>query len=584
MKNQSNSICVHSKLLTISLIAIIAVSSLLTDTTHAAPTQAARADDFVEFLGINIKLNRAIYENNWSSVRSKLNTLNIRYYRDGLKNIDNSTYKSRQQGLYNDYGMKLMGIWSPWEHNGIGPGAAVSRAQQAKEYLLAVAGPNEPDLFWANDWDFGGFTEWFDEARWYQNQLFTAINANSQVSNIPVPTPALAFVENVDLVGPCNHDIVAWHYYSGSYDVIGLVDKRNAARNDFNSTKPTYLTETGFNTHIPDFVGVNEKTQMKYVPRVLMESFIQGDQKVFLHQLMDEGTTANVNNRWGMVRPNFTNKPSFNALRNLIDLFNESSWNASSKTWNRPSYTPSSLDYSLSGNLSLVRQKLFQRSNGQFYLVAWIEKNSWNQGTNTPFSDTSRSITLNLSAPAAVEQYRFNDSGNWITSNLGSAVTSRSITIEDRIRIFKIVPQGSAPPTGVWYKIRNLSHGGNRNLTALSSSNSWNVTTSTNTGWWTDWKLVNASSNYYYIRNRGHNGNRNLRASGSGASWNVNSSANTLEWEQWRLIDVGGGYYNLRNKGHGGVRNLRAGDSPNEQWNVNTTTSSLGWEKWRFVQ
>ncbi|MEM6820670.1 MAG: hypothetical protein AAF558_01840 [Verrucomicrobiota bacterium] len=138
------------------------------------------------------------------------------------------------------------------------------------------------------------------------------------------------------------------------------------------------------------------------------------------------------------------------------------------------------------------------------------------------------------------------------------------------------------PETGVWYNIRNKSHGGNRNLTADSSGSGWNVITTTNAGWWTQWRLIDAGNSYFFFRNRGHGETRNLRAANSGESWNVNSTTNALGWEQWRLIDVGGGYYNLRNKGHDGNRNLRAGNS-RENWNVNTTTATLDWEQWRFV-
>ncbi len=72
-----------------------------------APVLAAQADDFVDSMGINIKLDRSEYEKNWDAIKPRLEELGIWHYRDGLANVDKSeVFRSRYQGLFDEIGMK----------------------------------------------------------------------------------------------------------------------------------------------------------------------------------------------------------------------------------------------------------------------------------------------------------------------------------------------------------------------------------------------------------------------------------------------------------------------------------------------
>ena len=51
----------------------------------AGDVTAKKADDFVDSMGINIKLDRSVYNNNWSQVKSRFQELGIWHYRDGKK-------------------------------------------------------------------------------------------------------------------------------------------------------------------------------------------------------------------------------------------------------------------------------------------------------------------------------------------------------------------------------------------------------------------------------------------------------------------------------------------------------------------
>lgn len=104
---------------------------------------AAKADDFVDFMGINIKLDRSEYEKNWPAVKTRLGELGIRYYRDSLANVDKSeVFQSRFQELFDEQGMKGLLIWGQWEHQG-----RPAAAKKSLDYVAFISGQNEPDLF-----------------------------------------------------------------------------------------------------------------------------------------------------------------------------------------------------------------------------------------------------------------------------------------------------------------------------------------------------------------------------------------------------------------------------------------------------
>lgn len=112
----------------------IALFAILTGVLLSAPTTAKRSDDLVESMGINIKLNRSVYKNTWATVKSRLGELRIRHYRDGLQFVDDATYASRYQSLSDDFGMKMLGLWGPWEN--ISPPRSTGRRRTGARFRL----------------------------------------------------------------------------------------------------------------------------------------------------------------------------------------------------------------------------------------------------------------------------------------------------------------------------------------------------------------------------------------------------------------------------------------------------------------
>ncbi|UBF27172.1 hypothetical protein K9N68_04180 [Kovacikia minuta CCNUW1] len=135
--------------------------------------------------------------------------------------------------------------------------------------------------------------------------------------------------------------------------------------------------------------SVSEAVQGKYIPRLFLENYNQGIVRTFSYELIDErSNTTNSEDNYGLLRADGSPKPAFTALQNLISLLNDPSETSAT-------FTPGSLDYTLSGSTQNVEHTLLQKSNGDFYLVLWQEVPSTDQDA------TSQAVTLNLTTPIA---------------------------------------------------------------------------------------------------------------------------------------------------------------------------------------
>ncbi len=193
----------------------------------------------------------------------------------------------------------------------------------------------------------------------------------------------------------------------------------------------TYLTECGYNT-MTGGIGCSELAQMKWTTQLFATGFATST-KVYLHQLMDESATpSDENGNWGILRFDGSRKPAFVAVKNMISLLSEAVWNTSSKSWSAPNFNPGALDYSLPatqiGDGRKIEQLLSQKSNGDFYLLVWLDADNWDQATKTDLNP-SRTETMTFTQPQNVTEYRYNANGDLVDTALAQGITSVPITI-----------------------------------------------------------------------------------------------------------------------------------------------------------
>jgi len=353
-----------------------------------SPRQAYSADSFVDSIGTNLHLTnrKGIYYTDYDTIiKPKLLELGLRHVRDGARNVIRRAYYDRINEL-GRAGIKF---------NFICPVTFKLRnlatfASKVSDALESFEGPNEPDLRLGSDWP--------NIVRSFQQLLYKTVKGNSLLSKFPVLGPSI--VRNQDQLGDISAflDYGNYHIYSGG-DNPGLTGEnrsipeklKNAAINS--GAKPVFVTEMGYHNAVNSthpIKGVPEAVSGKYVPRSYLLHFNHGVLGVYNYELIDEGTDPlDIENNFGLLRIDGSPKPAFITLKNLISLLKDPG----------PSFTPSSLDYSLSGATSNVRKTLLQKRDGRFYLILWLEKPCYNPSTKELITVPSQQVTLDLITP-----------------------------------------------------------------------------------------------------------------------------------------------------------------------------------------
>jgi hypothetical protein len=420
-----------------------------------AQTTAIKSDDFVGRIGVNTHFGYGgtPYVDSYSTVKTLIGNLGIRYFREGT-DPDNLPNVTKIKDICNTYGMKVQGI-IPANAIATGSGFNVNlvaslidkiKNQIGPQYYLNMEGLNEPDNF--ND---NNPTNWPTNARAVQTAMFNKMKSDPAWANVPVLGPSAAAGNSYALIGDMkpitDKGNLHWYpsgiqpshqefnYYEYSYDQARL--------NNYSDTRPIVLTETGY-SNSGGTQSCGENAAAKYIPRTFMYFlYVKGMEKVFTYEFMNEANSVpDPESNFGLVRNNLTVKPSYTSLQNTITLLKEPGAN----------FTPGQLNYTLTGDMTNIYQKLFQKSNGKFYLVIWQEAKSYDVPGKKDIIVPDRAITLNLNGGGigSVKTYRPAPTpiGNGLTAiNSYTNPTSVNLSVPDQLLIVEITP-GTVVATG----------------------------------------------------------------------------------------------------------------------------------------
>ncbi len=96
----------------------------------------------------------------------------------------------------------------------------------------------------------------------------------------------------------------------------------------------------------------------------------------------------------------------------------------------------------MTGGGSSLKQILFQKRDGSFWLVLWLEQSSWDEVNlvETPVTPEKLSLTLN-SKYVVTNVGTLDNTGNmnWISTN--PAASTETITVSDAVTLVKILPE-----------------------------------------------------------------------------------------------------------------------------------------------
>lgn len=410
---------------------------------------AGRAYDFTNAMGVRMHLDANngpnSYIDNFDAIGPALNDLKIKYVRMTSQNLATDEQKRlRVTELHRKFDIKFLFVFGSAIHDTAIMKKSLDWAA-ASGAALGFEGPNEWSKFqYAAGTRFR--KNWATEIAVYQKELYDHLRSGPWPTG-PIVGPSIWFRDNwamdqlKGLGVDQSFDVANLHYYHRNTQKPTQAGRREPNfktpletdtvrfRTDMDGVVrdlsahfkpgPYWVTETGEQLGSGGEAGnaVSEVQSAKYVPRLMMEFFKRGASKIFLFELMDQAP-----GNYGFLRKDKTKRPSYDAVRNLMNILDDTATAA-------PNFTPQKLNFSLTG--TGISHTVLQKADGSFYVVLW--KDVVSNDTSDQAQPTT--LTWNFSSPG-VESYYPRTSGSKDRS--WANVTSVPLVVRDDLLIVKI--------------------------------------------------------------------------------------------------------------------------------------------------
>lgn len=392
-----------------------------------APTNAKAAYRFLDTVGVNTHFGFkwTNYATQYQQAKARLLELGVKHIRDGSGGA--ADYKAGQtsSNIWNDLaasGIKvdIIGHVS-WSAADV---AAVLQANKAA--VISMEGQNEAEVFVSGDW--------VTATRNFQKSLWSTVNSTAGNSGMPVLLPAMSQPYNYPTLG----DLSAYgthgniHSYSGGQRPLSVLSNWVNGVKVTSGNLPLMATETGYHTavntsspHLP----ISERGEAKYVPRLFLDYFNAGIVRTYLYQFLDHvaPSATDPEANFGLVKYDFSVRPAFTSLKNLLAVLQDSSANIPGGT----------LSYSLGGNTTNVRSALFQKTNGKFYLALWQDVSVWNTSTRQDIVNADAAVTVTFTAPKTAALYKPSTGTNPVATYAAASLT---VNVPDEVVILEVAP------------------------------------------------------------------------------------------------------------------------------------------------
>ena len=207
--------------------------------------------------------------------------------------------------------------------------------------------------------------------------------------------------------------------------------------------KRIQATEGGYH-NIYQSGGLSEEAEGKYAGRMFAEFFRRGIYRTYWYELVDEGQPG-PEGAFGLLRNNVSEKSAFRAVKNLIAILNDRG----------PDFKPDSLNYIFDGSVNNMREILFQKRNGDFYLMIWLEVASWDPQTTTDLYPPPQEVLLTLLNNHNISSgtlYAFNNSADVNTFTLPINNNQVTLNVTDKISIIKLSNHTNSISVDVYQK------------------------------------------------------------------------------------------------------------------------------------
>lgn len=360
-------------------------------------TQGVRSIDFVQSIGVNIK-GSLLYNGyaNSSLIIQSLNYIGVSNVRDAIVQYGKAAPvldALAEAGIKFDF--RVSSTLPSKGADGMAEYVAMLKDFQAEHQgaILSIEGLNEANAFY---FSYNGDSSIAGAAA-FQQYLYTAIKADSQLANIPVYNFTIA--DHSDASYAAMGDLGAYsdaaniHLYmstSGSGDprmeyVMGL--GRGASRGD-----PLVVTEIGHPTlRTEPGIGTSQKAQAKMMLSELLLAYENGSQATFIYELFDNSASRPRGEKevyFGLFSEAGNPKPAAIALHNLTTIL------TSGDDGGADGVLP--VAFSVQSSASTVHAMSFEKSGGVYDIAVWNDRPVWNDATDTDYTNPVVSTVVDL--------------------------------------------------------------------------------------------------------------------------------------------------------------------------------------------
>ena len=433
-------------------------------TTETYQLEAKTADSFIESMGIGTKFGFCPGRlcDRYSQVKNLLAELGIRYIRD----IPYPESWRIRTDLYTDLGIQMLAetgrIWGK-PLQAVDIKAQLAAIESLGKMVVGIVGVNEYDnpVYHSCEETEGCDSNWSTE-NWatdylqYQYELYQQVKADPKLQQLPVVMGPMAHLDNTERLTEMSDfcDRGNDHSYPGAWGLpsqesgggtknsVRSLDKVVAKVQQICPAKPLWITETGYEEATegqPNQYVVSQQAKAKYLPRIYANYYLQPEiEKTFLFELLNATESGT---KFGIIDTNLQPTPAYYALKNLISLLGEATWNPENQSWDYPVFQPDFLKYSLTGNTKNLQHLLLQKSDRTFYLLLWQEVYVYDvrQSQDIINPELPIQLTFKNATIEKANQYLLYNSENpaqkLTASKLWQDVSSLSLAVPDHILV-----------------------------------------------------------------------------------------------------------------------------------------------------
>jgi hypothetical protein len=441
--------------LRLAALALLAATFFATSAQAQSPVPAQSSRAFGDSVGVNVRLSHLDSSyGDFDTLFARLRELGARTVLDYLCptcewQIDRLR-RLAQAGIKSTLGVQ--GGWS-------GGSAAIANTLAAmrnrlQDSVIAISGVNEPDL--------SGDPNWIAKTRAYTTELYTRAKADPVLRGLPVIGPSLVYRPSRTALGDLTGvvDRGNLHPYPGGRTPLYNIEDERQMMSAVSGSEPLVITEVGYHTdmaypyaHRP----ASERAIGIYTPRIVLEAFRAGVERTHIFQLVDIYSDAEAaqrgfpksQNSFGLLRWNFTPKPSFIALRNLLRAVDASSAAVGA---------PGALRYSIAGAGPDVRSLLLRSADGSFRLALWRDVSVWNRDTLQDVDPPRDHVDVTLGEP--ISQARRYDPNLAPTPTQAWDGPGRiGVDLGGEAVVLELIPPGTAADRRALRAVRGLRAG-----------------------------------------------------------------------------------------------------------------------------